>query len=160
MIMVDGASNCGIIGSGTIDGNRGAIGTNEGIELVTMWGTTGAIIAGVTIQNSPGDGIYLNGYPSGAGVGAPVSNVLIYGATITNNGRNGMSPDGCDGLVVRDCTFSNQVTGNPMNGIDCEPINNQAPNNFQIFHNVFSGNTGGGIQSGPTTAATTPPSPT
>jgi len=36
-----------------------------------------------------------------------------------------------------------------MNGIDCEPINNQKPNNFLIFHNVFSGNTGGGIQSGP-----------
>jgi hypothetical protein len=35
-----------------------------------------------------------------------------------------------------------------MNGIDCEPVNNQAPNNFQIFHNVFSGNKGGGIQSG------------
>ncbi|MDR3414800.1 MAG: right-handed parallel beta-helix repeat-containing protein, partial [Nevskia sp.] len=149
MIMICGANNCGIIGSGTIDGNRGAIGTNESIELVTMWDTTGAVIAGVTIQNSPGDGIYLNGYPASAGVGAPVSNVLIYGATITNNGRNGMSPDGCDGLVVRDCTFSNQVTGNPMNGIDCEPINDQAPNNFLIFHNVFSGNSGGGIQSGP-----------
>jgi len=149
MIMISGANNCGIIGSGTIDGNRGAIGTNEGIELVTIWGTTGAVISGVTIQNSPGDGIYLNGYPSGAGVGSPVSNVLIYGVTVTNNGRNGMSPDGCDGLIVRDCTFSNHVTANPMNGIDCEPINNQKPNNFLIFHNVFSGNTGGGIQSGP-----------
>ena len=71
-----------------------------------------------------------------------------------------MSPDGCDGLVVRDCTFSNQTSANPMNGIDCEPINDQAPNNYQIFNCVFSGNTGGGIQSGPTTAATTPPSPT
>jgi hypothetical protein len=146
MIMISGANNCGIIGSGTIDGNRSVIGTNESIELVTAWGTTGAVIAGVTIQNSPGDGIYLNGYPSA--YGTPVSNVLIYGATITNNGRNGMSPDGCDGLIVRDCTFSNQVTANPMNGIDCEPINNQAPGNYLIFHNSFTGNSGGGIQSG------------
>jgi parallel beta-helix repeat protein len=149
MVMFSGGSNMNIVGPGTLDGNKASIGLHEGVENIGFWGASNVVLAGFTSQNAPGDGIYINGYPSGAGVGAPVSNVLIYNVTCTANGRNGMSPDGCDGLIVRDCTFSNQTSANPGNGIDCEPINNQTPNNFQIFNCVFSGNTGGGIQSGP-----------
>jgi len=138
-----------IIGPGTLDGNKASIGLHEGVENIGFWGASNVVLAGFTSQNAPGDGIYINGYPSGAGVGAPVSNVLIYNVTCTANGRNGMSPDGCDGLIVRDCTFSNQTSANPGNGIDCEPINGQVPNNFNIFNCVFTGNAGGGIQSGP-----------
>ena len=75
--------------------------------------------------------------------------MTICGVTCTGNSRNGMSPVGCDGLVARDSAFSNQASANPMNGIDIEPINNQAPNNYAIFNCQFTGNQGGGIQSGP-----------
>jgi parallel beta-helix repeat protein len=149
MIMFNGGSNMNIVGPGTLDGNKGSIGLDENIENVCFWGGSDIVLCGFTSQNAPGDGIYLNGYPSGAGVGAPVSNVLICNVTCTANGRNGMSPDGCDGLVVRDSSFSNQTSANPMNGIDCEPINNQAPNNFAIFNCTFANDAGGGIQSGP-----------
>ena len=149
MIMFSGGSNMNIVGPGTLDGNKASIGLHEGVENIGFWGASNVVLTGFTSQNAPGDGIYINGYPSGAGVGSPVSNVLIYNVTCTTNGRNGMSPDGCDGLIVRDSTFSNQTSANPGNGIDCEPINGQAPNNFNIFNCVFSGNAGGGIQSGP-----------
>ena len=149
MIMFSGGSNMNIVGPGTLDGNKASIGLHEGVENIGFWGASNVVLTGFTSQNAPGDGIYINGYPSGAGVGSPVSNVLIYNVTCTTNGRNGMSPDGCDGLIVRDSTFSNQTSANPGNGIDCEPINDQAPNNFNIFNCLFTGNAGGGIQSGP-----------
>jgi hypothetical protein len=103
------------------------------------------VLAGFTTRNASEDGIYLEGYPASSGVGNPVTQVLVYGVTSIGNGRHGMSPTVCDGLVVRDSTFSDQ-TGTA--GIDIEPISSQAPNNYQIFNCVLSGNPGGGIQSG------------
>jgi polygalacturonase len=148
MVLFSGGSNMNLVGPGALDGNKGVIGLDEGIKNVCILGGSNIVLAGFTSQNAPGDGIYIGGYPSGAGVGLPVSNVQIYGVTCTANGRNGMSPVGCDGLVVRDSVFSDQTGANPMNGIDIEPVDNQAPTDYAIFNCQLTGNKGGGIQSG------------
>ncbi len=145
MVMFSAGSNMNLVGPGVLDGNKSEVGNGNNAN-VGFWGGSNIVLAGFTSQNAGADGIYINGYPTAS---LAVSNVLIYGVTCTANGRNGMSPDGCDGLIVRDCTFSNQTSTNPANGIDCEPINGQAPNNFWIFNCAISGNVGGGIQSGP-----------
>ena len=149
MVQFSSGSNMNLVGPGTLEGNKATLGLDEDIKNICFWGGSNIVLAGFTSQNAPGDGIYIDGYPSGCGTGAPVTNVTIYGVTCTGNGRNGMSPVGCNGLVVRDSVFSNQASANPMNGIDIEPINNQAPNNYAIFNCQFTGNKGGGIQSGP-----------
>ena len=148
MVMFNGGSNMNLVGPGVLDGNKSAVGLGDN-ENIGFWGGSNIVLAGFTSQNAGQDGIYIDGYPAGAGVEAPVTNVLIYGVTCTANGRNGMSPEGPNGLIVRDCTFSNQSSSNPGNGIDCEPINSQKPNNYSIFNCTFTGNTGGGLQSGP-----------
>ena len=149
MVQFSSGSNMNLVGPGTLEGNKATLGLDEDIKNICFWGGSNIVLAGFTSQNAPGDGIYIDGYPSGCGTGAPVTNVTIYGVTCTGNGRNGLSPVGCDGLVVRDSVFSNQTSANPMNGIDIEPINDQAPNNYAIFNCRFTGNKGGGIQSGP-----------
>ncbi len=147
MVMFNGGSNMNLVGPGVLDGNKSAVGLGDN-ENIGFWGGSNIVLAGFTSQNAGQDGIYIDGYDSGP-VEGPVTNVLIYGVTCTANGRNGMSPEGANGLIVRDCTFSNQSSSNPGNGIDCEPINNQKPNNYSIFNCTFTGNTGGGLQSGP-----------
>ena len=69
-------------------------GVHEGIKNICFWGGSTSSWPGSRPRTRPGTGSTSNGYPSGAGVGSPVTNVMIYGVTCTGNGRNGMSPDG------------------------------------------------------------------
>jgi parallel beta-helix repeat protein len=146
------SSNVNIVGGGTITGNN--IGSNT--ACVFIQGASNVCVAGLTLTGSSSgyDGITIEGYWNR---GLNVTAVLVYGCTINANNRNGVSPCGEDGFVIRDCTLNGNKT-NPAAGIDFEPTNNGAYSQrctiSYVFNNIMNSNTdggnyGGAIQSGP-----------
>lgn len=84
---------------------------SEWRHAVNLMGVANVVIRDITIEESGGDGIYVNG----------VDNGLFENVRSLRNHRQGMSIIGCRGLVVRNCLFAETRGTLPECGIDMEP---------------------------------------
>jgi polygalacturonase len=134
-----GGTNVNIVGGGTVDGNL-ASNAGKQVDLVFLGIGSNITVANLTLQNAPQDGIFIQ-----EGLGYTVSDVQLYGLTVTGNARDGLTLDTSSGIVVRDSTFS----ASGACGIDIEPISGENPTQVSIFNSHFTGNANMGIQSGP-----------
>ncbi len=112
-------------------------------SALNFMGCSNVTVSGLTLANTGGDGIYLDGV-NGVGYcsGVTITNVVTDGCA-----RNGVSVISVDGLTITNCTFKNtQGQGNatasgPWAGIDLEPDNSsQQLKNIEIDNCAFLNN--------------------
>jgi len=145
LVGVDG-SNVNITGGGTLDGNLGPNPAGTELLLVSLGLGSNITVAGVTLQNSPEDGLYIE-----QSLGGTLSGVRVYGVTASGNYRDGLTIDSGTDIVVRDSTIADSTAC----GIDIEPNNGEHPANISIYNCQLTGNGLGGIQSGPVNSGDT-----
>jgi polygalacturonase len=110
---------------------------------LSIRGCTNVRVFGLTLRDSGGDGIYINGSQK-----LPYcKDIHIKDVVCDNNYRQGISVIGVDGLLVENSVFQNTWGTPPSAGVDLEP---DSPN--EILHNIvfrnclFKDNYGDGIQ--------------
>lgn len=98
-------------------------------------------VEGLTLRDSGGDGVYVDG----AKKGRWSSNIHLKNLDCDNNYRQGISVISVDGLVVEDCKFRNTWGTPPAAGIDIEPdsptqrLKNITIRNCQLIDNYGDG---------------------
>ncbi len=80
-------------------------------HAVTMKGVQGVTVEGLRIEESGGDGLYLNG----------VADCTIRDVICDRNYRQGISVISAENLLIENCTLSNTRGTPPAAGIDYEP---------------------------------------
>jgi len=133
-------SNVNIIGGGVLDGNIGPNPAGGNLKLIFLGIGSNVTVAGITLQNSPLDGLYIE-----QSTGSTLSGVLVYNVLATGNYRDGLTIDDGSGIVVRDSSFVNSTAC----GVDIEPNEGENPAGVSIFNCKSSNNAIAGIQSGP-----------
>jgi Right handed beta helix region len=111
--------------------------------VLALRGCTSVEILGVTLRDSGGDGIYIDG-------GSRQNfcrNVHIKDVLCDNNYRQGISVISVDGLVVEDSQFNNTWGTPPSSGVDIEPDAPDQKVKRVVFQNCrFEDNYGDGIE--------------
>jgi len=110
---------------------------------LALGGCTNVKVYGLTLRDSGGDGIYVDGSAK-----QPYSkDIHIKDVVCDNNYRQGISIIGADGLLVENCVFANTWGTPPSAGADLEP---DSPKNILrdiVFRNcLFKDNYGDGIE--------------
>jgi len=151
LIRVSGASNVHIEGYGATlrmrqrDYTRAPYITLEnrhGIRLNDVVNTT---VAGLTIENTGGDGIYVG--VLGAFSPGFSKNVTIRDVVINNAFRNGISVISVEDLLIENTVIHGTVGTAPRAGIDFEPnVPEQRITNATVRNTVITGNGLNGIQ--------------
>lgn len=101
-------------------------------------------IAGLTIKDTGGDGIYLC---SNSSAQPYCHNVTIKDVTIRNAYRNGISVISANGLSIDNVTVTNTSGTAPQSGIDFEPNNSwEVLQNVSVRNTIINANAGAGIQ--------------
>ena len=93
-------------------------------HAISLWGASDVAIRGLTIADSGGDGVFVNGTWAEGAAHEPVRSVLIEDCTFVDHRRQGVSVISVVGLTIRDCVFRDigATSGtDPMAGIDFEP---------------------------------------
>ncbi len=88
-------------------------------------------ISNVTIKYCWGDAMYIS---------VDSRDLLIDNITCDSNRRQGLSVIDCDGIIVKNSTFSNTYGTNPQSGLDLEPNAGDAVKNVLIQDCVFNNN--------------------
>jgi len=110
-------------------------------HAINLRGVSNVRIAGLSIESSGGDGIYV-----GTRNHVPCEDVLLEDLDITDNHRQGISVISARRLAIRDCVISGTSGTSPGAGIDFEP--NSGDPGFQdclVSGCRIEGNAGGGI---------------
>ncbi len=115
----------------------------ESRMVLSLRGCTNVKVYGLTLRDSGGDGIYVDG----SGKQAYSKNVLIKDVLCDNNYRQGISVISADGLLVEDCVFQNTWGTPPCAGVDIEPDSAKNVTRNIVFRNcLFQDNYGTGIE--------------
>ncbi len=140
IVSVVGASDVAVTG-GTLLGERGAHQGSDGEWGMGMWIQDSARVTVTRVQAREcwGDGFYVSGHSS---------QVTFCGVLAGHNRRNGLSATGCDGLVVRASEFRDSRGTAPEDGLDIEPNASEAVRHALVSGCLFSGNAGGGLETG------------
>ena len=105
-------------------------------HAVTIKGVQGMTVEGLRIEESGGDGLYLNG----------VVDCTIRDVICDRNYRQGISVISAENLLIENCTLSNTRGTPPAAGIDFEPNNvREALVNCVMRNCTISDNEGAGI---------------
>jgi hypothetical protein len=100
-------------------------------------------VEGVTLRDSGGDGIYIDG----GGRERWSSQIRLHRVICENNYRQGLSVISVDGLSIDECQFNNTWGTPPSSGIDIEPDSpNQRLKNIVVRDCDFHDNYGDGIE--------------
>ena len=108
---------------------------------IRLLGCSNVTIAGIRIEKSGGDGIYV-----GTGKQPYCKDIVIRDVQCADNHRQGISVIGAENLLIENCTLSGTDGTPPQAGIDFEP--NNAKNklvNCVMRNCVMEDNTGPGI---------------
>lgn len=139
IISIKNISNAKITG-GKIRGERNEHTGNEG-----EWGmginildSRSIEIENIFVEDCWGDGIYVGG-------ANPSSEILIDNVRCENNRRQGISVVNCDGMIIKNSTFSLTKGIAPQSGVDLEPNKGQMVKNIKIDSCNFVNNTGWGF---------------
>lgn len=110
---------------------------SEWRHALSVRGTVGLHIEGITFYNSGGDGIYLSTTPE-----VPyVKDVVIRAVVCDANNRQGISVISADNLLIEKSVFRNTIGTSPMAGIDLEPNrSDQLMRDVVIRNNLFINN--------------------
>lgn len=99
-------------------------------------------IEGLTIKDTGGDGILINGSPTGYSQDLVIRNLVL-----DNNYRQGISVISAKNLLIDNVAFLNTNGTAPQAGIDFEPdFPDQVLQNITVRNSIFSSNGGHGIQ--------------
>lgn len=102
-------------------------------------------IKGLTIKDTGGDGIYVDGY--GGPNGGYSQDVLIKDVRLDSNYRQGISVTSVNGLTIDNATILNTSGTWPKCGIDFEPdYPDQTLQNITVKNSIINANGGSGIQ--------------
>lgn len=109
---------------------------------LSLRGCTNVNVLGLTLRDSGGDGIYIDGGRQG-----PCREVHIKDVLCDNNYRQGISVISVDGLLVENSRFNNTWGTPPSSGVDIEPDSPEQKLKRIVFRNCrFEGNYGDGIE--------------
>lgn len=110
---------------------------------LSIRGSTNVNVSGLTLKDSGGDGIYVDG-----GKELRYSeNVYLRDITCENHYRQGISVISAENLIVENCTFSNTWGTPPSSGVDIEPdLAEQRIKNVRFSGCQFIDNAGDGIE--------------
>lgn len=153
ILSIVGQSNVTILG-GTLIGDLGKhVYTPVSHSDTHEWGfgicvsaSRNVLISGVTIRNTTGDGIILEGsYESLANGGQICSNVKILNCDISNCRRQGISVIGASGSEIAKNKIYNIKGTDPQYGIDVEPEFDYVVTGLKIHDNTIYGCSGGAI---------------
>ena len=109
---------------------------------VEIQGSKNVLIEGLRVENSGGDGFYIDGGKSRLWS----EDVTIRNCSADGNHRQGISVISAVNLIVENCTFSNTEGTAPQAGIDLEPdAANQRLQNIVIRNSIFENNQGSGM---------------
>ena len=86
-------------------------------HVLKFHGCTGITVAGLTLAESGGDGIYLGAGPGGA----PCQDVVIRDVVCDRNYRQGISVISAENLLIERCVLKGTAGTPPAAGIDFEP---------------------------------------
>ncbi len=110
---------------------------------LALRGCTNIKVHGLTLRDSGGDGIYLDG----AGKLAHCKDIELKDVVCDNNYRQGISIISVDGLHVENCEFNNTWGTPPSSGVDIEPDGEKQRVQNVVFRNSrFEDNYGDGIE--------------
>jgi polygalacturonase len=109
---------------------------------LALRGCANVQILGLTLRDSGGDGIYIDG-----GKRNPCREIHIRDVTCDNNYRQGISVISVDGLLVENSRFNNTWGTPPSSGVDIEPDDPDQKAKRIVFRNCrFEDNYGDGIE--------------
>lgn len=109
---------------------------------VSLRGVNHVLIEGLRVENTGGDGFYVDGSKNHLWS----QNVTIRDCISDNNHRQGISVISAVNLLVENCTFSNTSGTAPQSGIDLEPdAPNQRLQDIVIRNSIFENNQGSGM---------------
>jgi polygalacturonase len=109
---------------------------------LSLRGATNVKVLGLTLRDSGGDGIYVDGGKQGYS-----KNVLIRDVLCDNHYRQGISIISVDGLLVENSAFNNTWGTPPCSGVDIEPDGPKHRVRDVVFRNCrFLDNYGDGIE--------------
>jgi hypothetical protein len=120
LFSAENCSNLSLIGSGAVlRMQKPEYTEGEWRHALAILSCRSVKVAGLTLKDSGGDGIYLGR----AGRGAPAANenIHIKDVTCDGNRRQGISIITAKDLVIEDCAFVNTGGTAPQAGIDFEP---------------------------------------
>jgi polygalacturonase len=110
---------------------------------LALRGCTGVQVLGLTLRDSGGDGIYIDG----GGRQDCCREIHIKDVLCDNNYRQGISVISVDGLLVEDSQFNNTWGTPPSSGVDIEPDAPDQKVKRVVFQNCrFLDNYGDGIE--------------
>jgi polygalacturonase len=110
---------------------------------LSLRGCTDVNVCGLTLRDSGGDGIYING----GSTQKHCRNIHLKDVVCDNNYRQGISIISVDGLLVENCTFNNTWGTPPSSGVDIEPDSPEQRVRDVVFRNCsFEDNYGDGIE--------------
>jgi hypothetical protein len=107
---------------------------------ITLRGVSHALIAGVSIESSGGDGVYI-----GTSSHQASEDLVLRDLDIVDNHRQGISVISARGLLIENCLIAGTSGTRPMAGIDFEPNANDpgfqdcVVSNCRIEHNAGYG---------------------
>lgn len=109
---------------------------------VSLRGVRHALIEGLRIESTGGDGFYIDGSKDRLWS----QDVTIRNCISDDNHRQGISVISAVGLVIDNCVFSDTSGTAPQAGIDLEPdAPNQRLQNILIRNSIFENNAGSGM---------------
>jgi len=110
--------------------------------VLALRGCTHVTVCGLTLRDSGGDGIYIDG-----GKKECCKDITIRDVVCDNNYRQGISVISVDGLLVENSVFRNTWGTPPSSGVDIEPDSPKQRVKDLVFRNcMFQDNYGDGIE--------------
>ena len=109
---------------------------------LSLRGCSNVTVRGLTLRDSGGDGVYIDGGKNG-----PSRNIRLSNVVCDNNYRQGISVIDVDGLLVENSVFKNTWGTPPSSGVDIEPDGAEQVVRDVVFRNCrFEDNYGDGIE--------------
>jgi hypothetical protein len=112
-------------------------------STLALRGCSNIKVLGLTLKDSGGDGVYIDGN----GRLPCCRNILLQDLICDNHYRQGISVISVEGLTVEDCAFKNTWGTPPSSGVDLEPDSATQKLQNIVFRNCrFDDNYGDGIE--------------
>lgn len=113
---------------------------------ISLGSASNVTVAGLTIKDTGGDGIYVGGSSDSANMGLPAINITIKDVTIDNAYRNGISVVDAKNVTIDNAVILNTSGTKPQAGIDLEPdLPSQVLENITIKNSIINANASQGI---------------
>jgi hypothetical protein len=144
-----GSSNVSMVGYGATltmrkdDYTKPPYQKGEWRSGITLLGATNAVLKGLSITNTGGDGVYVGGSDNGRNYS---QNVTIKDVVVDKAYRNGISVVSAKELLIDNVVIVNTSGTDPQAGIDFEPnANSERIENCTVRNTIVAGNAKDGI---------------